>query len=185
MSLHQLSPAVWQCPQFCDSSECHQLLTLAQTQGFQAAGVRTGQGMQAMPNIRNNERLVLSAPAWVSMLWQRLQTLSLPVLEGELACGLPHELRFYKYAPGQRFKMHKDGHWEENGLRSKLTFLLYLNADFEGGATKFRDFSVQPVTGSALLFVHATWHEGEVVSAGEKYVLRSDILYAPPAAGGG
>ena len=93
------------------------------------------------------------------------------------ACALPRELRFYKYDPGQRFKMHKDGPWHEDGLSSKLTFLLYLNDDFTGGMTDFRDFSVTPQRGHALLFVHDTWHEGQAVQTGVKYVLRSDVMY--------
>lgn len=35
-----------------------------------------------------------------------------------------------------------------------------------------------PRAGSALLFIHDTWHEGAAVTAGTKYVLRSDVLYA-------
>jgi hypothetical protein len=50
---------------------------------------------------------------------------------------------------------------------------------FEGGDTDFRDFRVVPRTGSALLFIHDTWHEGAAVSRGVKYVLRSDVLYGP------
>jgi 2OG-Fe(II) oxygenase superfamily len=73
--------------------------------------------------------------------------------------------------------MHKDGPWTENGVSSRLTFLIYLNAGFVGGATDFRDFSVSPAAGSALLFIHDTWHEGASVTEGIKYVLRSDVLY--------
>ena len=74
--------------------------------------------------------------------------------------------------------MHKDGPWLEDGLRSELTLLVYLNEDFQGGATDFRGFQIQPRTGDALLFVHDTWHEGAVLVSGCKYVLRSDVMYA-------
>lgn len=87
-------------------------------------------------------------------------------------------LRFYKYRPCQRFKMHKDGAWQETGLRSELTLLVYLNDGFEGGATRFKDREVLPATGAALLFLHDTWHEGAMVEVGTKYVLRSDVLYS-------
>lgn len=78
--------------------------------------------------------------------------------------------------------MHKDGPWREEGLESRLTFLAYPNEGFEGGETDFRNFKVQPQTGMAVLFVHDTWHEGVEVRSGQKYVLRSDVLYGakPP-----
>ena len=99
-------------------------------------------------------------------------------IAGRQACGLPRDLRFYQYQPEQRFKMHKDGPWLEDGLRSELTLLVYLNEDFQGGATDFREFKVLPKTDDAVLFVHDTWHEGAVLEAGCKYVLRSDVMYS-------
>ncbi|RDZ29670.1 hypothetical protein DX914_02810 [Lysobacter silvisoli] len=131
-----------------------------------------------MPHMRNNERVVFESPEWVQRLWRRLDGVALPRLQGETAFGLPRALRFYKYGPGQRFRMHKDGSWQEDGRSSRLTLLVYLNEGFAGGDTDFRGFRVVPRTGAALLFVHDTWHEGAAVEAGSKYVLRSDVMYA-------
>ena len=173
-----LNERVWQIPQFLTAAQCQQLLDMAVQHGFSAAQVRAATGTRVMPNIRNNLRAQFAAPEWVVLLWQQLQTHSLPMLNGRSACGLPRDLRFYQYLPEQRFKMHKDGPWLEDGLRSELTLLVYLNEDFQGGATDFRDFQIQPRTGDALLFVHDTWHEGAVLVSGCKYVLRSDVMYA-------
>lgn len=178
MHLTTLTPRVFTIPGFLNTEECHQLIRLAEDTGFAAADVRTTDGQQAMPRVRNNERTMVEHPAWVDRLWQRLSEVALPPLDGAHAAGLPKDLRFYKYGPGQRFKMHKDGPWQERGLSSRLTFLVYLNDGFEGGATDFREFQVTPTTGTALLFVHDTWHEGAAVVAGTTYVLRSDVLYA-------
>jgi len=88
---------------------------------------------------------------------------------------------------------------------SRLTILMYLNDDFVGGSTDFYEpkisqtegeppamiASVQPVTGSCLLFAQGVgenavagariyWpmHEGSPVMSGRpKYVIRSDILF--------
>jgi hypothetical protein len=139
---------------------------------------------------------VLELPWWVALLWERIaphltshptpqltphptpQPSPLPPAPaGQTAQGLPKDLRFYKYSAGERFKMHKDGAWTERGLTSQLTLLVYLNAGFEGGDTQFRDCTVTPQTGDALLFLHDTWHEGTAVTSGVKYVLRSDVLY--------
>lgn len=161
--------------------ECEALIELAEHDGFAAAGVRTPDGPKAMPTIRNNERAILPSPYWVDLLWQRLKGVALPEIEGQVPQCLPRDLRFYKYSPGQRFKMHKDGPWHEEGLTSRLTMLVYLNGQFTGGDTDFRDFRVHPETGAALLFVHDMWHEGAAVEEGTKYVLRSDVMYAPGA----
>lgn len=162
------------------ASECGQLIALAEDRGFESAGVRTPSGEQkSLQHVRNNERVVFESPAWVERLWQRLSALELPTLEGEGAVGLPRALRFYKYSPGQRFRMHKDGPWSEDGRSSKLTLLVYLNDDFVGGDTDFRQFKVVPKTGAGLLFVHDTWHEGAAVVEGVKYALRSDVMYRP------
>lgn len=181
MILKTINPSVFTIERMLDEAECQQLVALAEQAGFQSASVRTPSGQLAMPRVRNNERSLVENAAWVALLWERLEKVALPEIDGVRAEGLPKDLRFYKYRPDQRFKMHKDGPWHEGGLSSKLTFLVYLNEDFTGGATDFRDFQITPVTGTALLFIHDTWHEGAVVQDGTKYVLRSDVLYASPA----
>lgn len=164
-------------PHLLSPDECQQLITLAENHGFTSAGVRTTEGQKPMPLVRNNERAMFDSPNWVTLLWNRLRSAGLPELQGQQAAGLPKDLRFYKYSPGQRFKMHKDGPWTEGGLSSQLTLLVYLNDGFKGGDTDFRDLKIIPQIGSALLFIHDTWHEGAAVSEGVKYVLRSDVLY--------
>jgi predicted 2-oxoglutarate/Fe(II)-dependent dioxygenase YbiX len=173
-----LSSSVFTIPQFLSIGECESLVQLAEQAGFSAAEVRMNTGQKSMPNVRNNERTTVENPAWVALLWQRLSQVNLPGVDGEQAVGLPKDLRFYKYGPGQRFKMHKDGPWHEQGLSSQLTFLIYLNEGFVGGATDFKEFQVVPTAGTALVFVHDTWHEGAEVTDGTKYVLRSDVLFS-------
>uniref|UniRef100_UPI000D4E0E1C prolyl hydroxylase family protein n=1 Tax=unclassified Variovorax TaxID=663243 RepID=UPI000D4E0E1C len=177
MRLLAHSPRAFSVEGFLEPGECAQLIALAEREGFASAGVRTADGPKAMPAIRNNERAMLPSPFWVGLLWQRLQAVALPELDGQTAQGLPGDLRFYKYMPGQRFKMHKDGPWHEDGRTSRLTLLVYLNDGFTGGDTDFREFRVKPQAGAALLFVHDTWHEGAAVASGVKYVLRSDVMY--------
>jgi predicted 2-oxoglutarate/Fe(II)-dependent dioxygenase YbiX len=171
------SERVFSVPGLLSSDECAALIELAEQRGFDAASVRTVAGPQVMRNVRNNERAQFEAPSWIALLWERLAALPLPHLGGEAAVGLPKELRFYKYSPGQRFKMHKDGPWSEGGMTSRLTLLVYLSHGFEGGETDFREFKVVPQQGCGLVFIHDTWHEGAEVGRGMKYVLRSDVMY--------
>ena len=66
-----------------------------------------------------------------------------------------------------------------NGEQSMLTFMLYLNGGFEGGATSFQGgLSIKPEAGMILVFRHALYHEGAAVVSGRKYVLRSDVMFS-------
>ena len=177
LPLPELTPHLWQIPNFLNPSECAELIKLALTHGFEPAGVRSSKGYVPMQVVRNNSRCQFAHSVWVQRLWQGLAAYALPIIEQKQAVGLPRELRFYQYKPKQRFKMHKDGAWFEDGLQSELTFLVYLNDDCQGGETLFKTFSLSPKQGTAVLFKHDTWHEGAVVTAGRKYVLRSDVLY--------
>eukprot|EP01080_Neovahlkampfia_damariscottae_P007013 gene7013-11178_t len=101
--------------------------------------------------------------------------------------GLNERFRSCKYLPNQFFRYHQDGEfWRSNEIQSKLTFMLYLNDDFEGGFTNFLETpgheakiicSVKPIRGSLIVFEHSLWHEGANLKSGEKYILRSDIMY--------
>jgi 2OG-Fe(II) oxygenase superfamily len=75
-----------------------------------------------------------------------------------------------------------------NNIKSYLTFLIYLNHDFEGGETKFYlphhlARGVVPRAGSILIFPQGNLasliHEGAAVTKGVKYVIRTDVLYRP------
>lgn len=147
-------------------------------------------------NIRNNERVILDDEALASQLFHCAAPFLPAVLEDHRLVGFNERWRFYRYQPGQTFNPHRDGSyvrmqtWEE----SKLTFMIYLNEGMVGGETKFfvdiehafqqpasPYLSVQPKTGSALIFLHSIWHEGAVVQSGQKYVLRTDVMYGSPS----
>ncbi|EFJ43859.1 hypothetical protein VOLCADRAFT_95944 [Volvox carteri f. nagariensis] len=135
---------------------------------------------------------------------------------GDLA-GINARWRLYRYDKGAVYRPHVDGAWPGSGLKdgryefdaygdrwSRLTFLVYLNDDFEGGATTFYTpappgsgcclaaHSVKPVAGNILVFPHGDTqgslvHEGSAVTRGSKYVIRTEVLYklAPGVRGGG
>ncbi|KAB8229994.1 uncharacterized protein BDW43DRAFT_287074 [Aspergillus alliaceus] len=112
--------------------------------------------------------------------------------------GLNGNIRIYRYSKGQFFAQHYD---DSNTLtfsspahpsqtaRTTWTLLIYLTT-CTGGETIFYPestrgnrnpdpISVAPVTGMALLHRHGDrclLHEGNEVSGGEKWVLRSDLV---------
>jgi len=169
---------------FLSPSECAQLIERADAMGFEAASVGTKTGAQMRTDIRNNERAIFDDQTLADEMWERLAPFVPSPLFGKVAAGLNPRWRFYRYEAGQTFKKHQDGKVRlESGLESQMTLLLYLNEGCEGGDTRFYlpdheiplDFT--PKTGAALLFLHSFQHEGTPVTAGEKYVLRSDVFY--------
>jgi predicted 2-oxoglutarate/Fe(II)-dependent dioxygenase YbiX len=170
--------------------ECQALIDRAEAIGFEAATVRSADGPMMMTNIRNNDRVVIDDVTLADQMWQRIQHL-LPEIDSAIPCGVDSQLRFYRYHPGQQFRRHKDGAVTNSfGQISKLSYMIYLNDQCEGGDTAFREYSaidgisqktefiVTPKVGMALLFRHELRHEGTPVIAGVKYVLRSDVFYS-------
>lgn len=52
--------------------------------------------------------------------------------------------------------------------------------DLDQVARRCPYLTVKPTTGAALVFRHSIWHEGAegaMVRSGEKYVLRTDVMY--------
>lgn len=179
--------------------ECASLVDETERRGFTDAPITTARGFVMNPDVRNNSRVMVDDPTRAAALWSRVG-LVLPERIGVWRlCGLNERLRFYRYTPGQLFDWHLDGSFVRNEHeRSLLTILFYLNADFEGGATRFdfgfapahraglshgdeevappRELTVAPRQGSALVFVHAMRHQGARVERGCKYVMRSDVM---------
>lgn len=166
------------------ADECVAWIDFAEQLGFYDAPINLGGGVEARrPDIRNNERTLVDDPERAQALWARTKPL-LPdyVLRSgrATATGFNERLRFYRYEPGQRFALHRDGHYRrpDGSETSRMSFLVYLNEGFEGGETEMMDLGVVvPKTGLALCFRHPLLHEGRTVRSGVKYVLRTDIMY--------
>jgi predicted 2-oxoglutarate/Fe(II)-dependent dioxygenase YbiX len=169
-------------------AECAEYIALSEKLGYTEVAITTHLGCEMRPNLRNSGYTMLHNPKCASELWQRVSEY-IPSKIGEWrAIGLNERFRFYRYDPGQRFAIHHDSSYRRsNGEESLLTFMIYLNEDFEGGETCFyppydhakeSSISVVPITGMTLCFVHALPHEGTPVIQGRKYVLRSDVMYS-------
>jgi hypothetical protein len=169
--------------------ECRALIERSEELGYEEALVTSPEGPVLREDVRNNERLIVDDPELAKRLWGQAEEVVPVEVEGLRAVGLNERFRFYRYDPGQQFNWHQDFPVErDNGELSLLTFMVYLNDDFEGGETSFDDscsdepfdaFAVTPVQGLGLFFVHNVWHKGEPVLRGRKYVLRTDVMYGP------
>jgi hypothetical protein len=175
---------------FLSAAECDDYIRLGESTGFDEAPISTAQGMVIMKDVRNNERVMFDDSARAQALYARLAPHLSPLFQKKWApVGLNERLRLYRYDVGQLFDWHYDGHFaRSNGERSMFTFMVYLNDDFEGGATSFSlvgygvasigdMIRITPRKGMALLFHHPILHRGDTVTEGRKYVLRTDVMY--------
>lgn len=164
------------------TSECDELMRFAERVGFDAAPVTTGRGFVMMPDVRNNTRVMLDDLPRARALWERIAPFAPEERGRGRAVGLNERFRFYRYAPGEFFRWHRDGAFvRDERERSLMTALVYLNGDCEGGSTDFdlgdEEIRVVPEQGMVLLFDHRMRHQGAPVTRGRKYVLRTDVMY--------
>ncbi|KAI4136401.1 MAG: hypothetical protein LQ340_008130, partial [Diploschistes diacapsis] len=128
-----------------------------------------------------------------------------PVRRNEAAIfsRLNERMRFLKYGPGEYFREHCDGQYRtpEGDEFSLFTLHLYMNERdegsgnlLEGGATRFfgpdyyggdwgdepkgKYFDVEPKMGRVVVFQQrGLLHSGEEVVGGEKWTMRTDVMY--------
>ena len=176
-----VTPNIFTLADFLTAEEC------AATQARVEPEFRVQAGMR--------RRVAYDDPVEAATLWQRLAPFVPPLVEmypptltpeppaGPLdvwaPIGLNPRMRFYLYGPGEFFPPHRDiSYAAPDDSRSFLTLIIYLAGDCAGGHTRLRDYEIDPVAGSALVFPHELLHEGAEVLDGRKCVLRSDIMYS-------
>jgi prolyl 4-hydroxylase len=171
---------------FLSRAECAGLIGLSEGLGWEVGTL----GDEVVEQVRNNERVLFDQPVLAAELFDRARQFLPVALDGRSVVGFNERWRFYRYVAGQAFKPHRDGAYVRigTGEESRLTFMVYLNEGATGGETRFfigmedafqrRPYlSVTPKEGMALVFLHRVWHEGAVVEGGQKYVLRTDVMY--------
>ncbi|PQJ17007.1 prolyl hydroxylase family protein [Nonlabens tegetincola] len=178
MEVKYHSEKIWTIDNFLTEKECEELILISEQKGYEEATVSLASGAKMMKGIRNNSRLIHTDKNLADKYWDKLTGFYPEKIDDNKATGLNERFRFYKYEPEQRFKRHIDGRFKRDEFEeSRITFMIYLNDDFKGGETKFNDITIIPKIGTALCFIHEQKHEGVSIEKGEKYVLRSDIMY--------
>lgn len=190
-------------------NECDRLIKMVETMGFtEDAPVSLGR------HIRKNENCVWLADDTLNDgIFERCRAMLPQEVEEGQVCGLNARWRLYKYNPSDIFRPHTDGSWPGSGVDSsgrqiirdrygdrwsQLTFVVFLNDEFDGGSTRFfypidpegsqehRVAEGQTPRGGVLCFFHgehpqSPLHEGALVESGTKYIIRTDVLYMLPA----
>jgi len=163
---------------FLSIEECASYIEMSERIGYEEAAIQTKEGPEIIKNIRNNDRVIFDDADLAGFLFERAK----PALPEEVGdwhlLGFNERFRFYRYTADQFFTWHKDGFYcRSHDEISHLSFLMYLNSGYEGGATEFKWDVVKPETGMALFFPHLLMHQGSPVQSGVKYVLRTDVMY--------
>jgi prolyl 4-hydroxylase len=179
--------------------ECKALLAHAEEVGFTKAGLAIGDDQYRVnERARNNLRVIIEARPLAAALWSRVAACINLTHEGATAVGLNERLRVYKYEVGHHFSPHYDRRTQLPQGQTRFSFVIYLSEGFLGGGTRFfeekskssrrgqergRKFNnqpklcVKPPIGGAVVFDHLLLHEGEQVTSGVKYAVRTDVIY--------
>lgn len=177
----QLDEQAFLLENFLSPQECQWQLNRSESIGYAQATITTTEGQKMIKGIRNNQRIVVDDADLANMFWERVSPFVSPTEDGWIPTSVKPDFRFYKYAPGQKFNRHIDGRVKHSDtMESRLTLMVYLNDDFNGGETEFNNFTVIPKAGTALVFAHEMKHKGCEVLSGIKYALRTDIMFSKP-----
>ncbi len=195
-----VAPGVYLLHGVMSPKECRRLVEAAERIGFTHAGLAIGDDTYRV-NLaaRNNLRVVIDDEALSAVLWARVRAHVDPEHERAAIKGLNWRFRVYRYEVGQRFSPHYDVRTRLPAGETRFSVVLYLPDGFAGGTTRFFEekdkarrrgegrgrkfdnrerFALRPPVGSAVVFDHLLLHEGAEVTAGVKYAVRSDLIYA-------
>jgi prolyl 4-hydroxylase len=174
-------PYIIQVEDLLTSDECGALIAKIESLGPEVATINTRLGASVRTDVRNNDRVIFDDEELAHTLFERIRSKAPKDIHGMAFVGINERFRCYRYKPGMRFAPHRDGAFFRNDIeQSCYSFLVYLNEGFEGGNTTFAtepEVSIKPKTGMGLLFQHPIIHEGSIVTAGIKYVARTDLMY--------
>lgn len=177
-----------------DERACLALIERIERLGPERARVQGDWSTREDARIRNNTRVWFEDAALARTIFaaiapcvQALQRASSATLFVGTALRCEETFRGYRYRPGEHFAAHTDAPFVlDDGSRTLLTVLVYLNGDVVGGATRFntgagRIDEVVPAAGRACVFLHLLEHEGSPVVSGTKYVVRTNVVFSAGA----
>lgn len=175
-------PPFWTLDDALDPAQCARYIAKLRAEPQERAPVITAAGVAIDLAVRDNTRVMWDSPDEAQALLAAIDARVPRRLSGLTRVGANPRLRLYRYGPGEKHSAHWDTVVEfERGAKSLLTAVFYLNDGFDGGETDFSELGarVSPRRGRALLFQHRVLHAASAVRAGEKLVLRTDIVFGP------
>ncbi len=178
MRLNKYTSDIWALDHFLTQKECYTLIKYAEQLGYQQSIAKAQAETKDVNGIRYSDRLIHYNTNFAKKWWKNLRPYCPLHLDSSFAIGINERFRFYKYKIGHRFDRHFDTKYRRSVCEeSKVSFVMYLNEDFEGGKTKFDEVTITPKTGTLVCFKQKLYHEGTSVLGGTKYIIRSEIMY--------
>ena len=190
-------PGAFQLLNVLSDEECDRFVQISE-----ALGYHSDAPVSLPHSIRHNNNLNWIVDESVDgPIWDRCRSFfGVSDFNRQHPLSLNARFRFYRYRRGDYFDPHTDGAWpgsrvvngqlvaDAYGDRlSQMTVLIFLSDGYEGGRTLFHTSptSIVPVhtpKGAFLCFPHGMHpqhcvHAGEEVTAGQKYIIRTDVLY--------
>ena len=163
---------------YLSSSECDELILYADKQEYFKSQVLSPKG-SVDSKTRKSKQLWLTDNSHIycnkiSKIASQITQLPIENME---------ELQIVKYEKGGYFKAHYDPEvvYKSNINDRIYTIIIYLNDNFEGGETYFKelDIYVKPKKGKAVLFkslnndkkiLRKSFHQGQEITSGVKYM---------------
>ena len=187
-----IKEAGWIFEGFLLETECNKMIELAENRGFQNAD-----SYCYLYRDRRNDRILVDDTGLSKLMWDRIRPyVSELIVNKKGKSWAPNSVnsrfRVCRYIGGENhyFGRHTDGGYQDpkTGEESFLTLLVYLNSkdEFEGGCTNFFSgpfnevYQVIPRPGLCTVFYQEDYrclHEGEKVLKGNKYIIRTDIMF--------
>jgi hypothetical protein len=188
---------------FMSVAECAKFITWGESCGFEDCNILATRDMAHRKQGRLSH--LDDDGSLSASIYSRVRPLIPDSCDGMNPVGCSRNIRLYRYEAGDSFGKHIDESYSETCIndvgvtcqaKSKFTMLVYLSGvdgsggnAVRGGSTNFYQshsnaqpvVSVPPCTGQVLLHAHGRrclTHEGSSVEAGNKYVLRTDVLYS-------
>jgi hypothetical protein len=179
---------IWEDEQDLDSSLCQQIINKFESDSNKYDGILGGGEVDK--SMKNSIDLVISGEDWKDIHNLLSDKLSLLIdrreyLDGvsDISCSgfqiqkTPADAEVgYDWHTDTLISKHPSGKLHER----VLTFIWYLNDNYENGGTQFNDYTVTPVTGKCLTFPPGITmvHRGIPPKGGDKYIL-TGWLWAP------
>lgn len=200
--------AVFVAKNFLDQHECNSWIQFAENVGFESlCSAQTREyahrecGRISRTDWEMADMLYQRMKPIVQQIAEQIDISHMDETYAPLTCN--GNLRLYRYNKNMSFGRHFDGSQlisRFKGAYTEITVLIYLS-DCSGGATRFHlptsskkkkstrskveeseGIAFVPEAGAILLHIHGDRcleHEADPVIDGVKYILRTDIVYAP------
>jgi prolyl 4-hydroxylase len=173
------APYLYTLNEFMSPEECQHFLEISKDR-FERSNVTGVTGEQGHDNVRTSYSCLLRESE--TPIVRRVEERAASV------CGVDvsniEALQIVRYHPGQKYDAHHDYFHYPMDNQRYVTLLVYLNDDFEGGATRFVHPSVnkeiRPVAGNAAFWYNSVIHSN---GANATCLPESEHQGSPPTSG--